>query len=89
MSEKQARDPDRGPRPRTEKGPGAHSGAERQAQERVVPGTASAREGYPAGGGTADGESLAGVESSGEDRSARRSGEGEVTDTPARRKRHR
>ncbi|GHA97168.1 hypothetical protein [Streptomyces chryseus] len=57
--------------------------------ERVVPGTASAREGYPAEGGTADGESLAGVESSGEDPGARRSGEGEVTDTPARRKRHR
>ncbi|MGW7054289.1 hypothetical protein [Streptomyces sp. NPDC054887] len=88
MSEKESRHPDREPRPRTEKGPGAHSGAEHQAQERVVPGTASAQEGYPAKGGTADGESLAGVKSSGEESGARRSGEGGVTDTPARRKRH-
>ncbi|MEV8308769.1 hypothetical protein AB0P36_15820 [Streptomyces flavidovirens] len=89
MSEKESRKPDHEPRPRTEKGPGAHSGAERQAQERVVPGTASAREGYSEKGGTAGGESLAGVESSGEERGAQRSRKGEVTDTPARRKRHR
>lgn len=89
MSEKESRKPDREPRPRTEKGPGAHSGAERQARDRVVPGTASAAEGYRTPEGTAGGESLAGVESSDEERGARRSGEGEVTDTPARRKRHR
>ncbi|MBT2394954.1 hypothetical protein [Streptomyces sp. ISL-100] len=88
MSEKESREPDREPRPRTEKGPGAHSGAERQAQERVVPGTASAREGYRTKGGTAGGESLEGVESSGEERGAQRSAKGDVTHTPARRKRH-
>lgn len=89
MSEKEPRASDRKPRPRTEKGPGAHSGAEQQPQERVVPGTASAQEGYPTKGGTAGGESLAGVESSGEERGAQRSRKGEATDTPARCKRHR
>ncbi|MGW0394611.1 hypothetical protein ACWDYJ_27730 [Streptomyces sp. NPDC003042] len=41
--------------------PGASSGSERQAQERVVPGTASAREGYHQEG-TGSGEPLTGVE---------------------------
>ncbi len=33
-------------RARSSEEPGAHSGSESQARERVVPGTASAREGY-------------------------------------------
>ncbi|MGW0931064.1 hypothetical protein [Streptomyces sp. NPDC002644] len=44
-----------------DRGPGAHSGLEQEAQERVVPGTASATEGY-SGGGTGAGEPLKGVE---------------------------
>ncbi|SEG41179.1 hypothetical protein SAMN04489712_10568 [Thermomonospora echinospora] len=36
-------------RPQQDRGPGAHSGHERQVQERVVPGTASAAEGYQTG----------------------------------------
>ncbi|MEU9579015.1 hypothetical protein [Streptomyces chilikensis] len=51
--EREAETPDRGP--------GAHSGLEQEAQERVVPGTASATEGY-SGGGTGAGEPLQGVE---------------------------
>ncbi|WP_274564663.1 hypothetical protein [Streptomyces spiramyceticus] len=89
MSEKESRKRGNEPRPRSEKGPGAHSGAERQAQDRVVPGTASAREGYQTEGGTAGGESLAGVESHDEKRGAQRSAKGDVTHTPAKRKRHR
>ncbi|MGW0564086.1 hypothetical protein ACWDZ4_26645 [Streptomyces sp. NPDC003016] len=85
---KESRNPDREDRPRRDLGPGAHSGAERQAQERVVPGTASAQEGYPTKGGTADGEPLEGVESSGE-KGVQRSAEGSATDTPADRKRPR
>ncbi|MFJ6386937.1 hypothetical protein ACIQJT_04950 [Streptomyces sp. NPDC091972] len=54
--------PDRYARARSEEEPGAHSGAESQAHSRVVPGTASAAEGYGAPGGTADDEPLAGVE---------------------------
>jgi hypothetical protein len=50
--ERAARTPDRGP--------GAHSGLEQEAQDRVVPGTASAAEGY-SGGGTGAGEPLKGV----------------------------
>ncbi|WP_255305835.1 hypothetical protein [Streptomyces sp. Wb2n-11] len=88
MSEKESRNPDREDQPRRDLGPGAHSGAERQAQERIVPGTASAHEGYPAKGGTADGEPLEGVESSGEE-GVQRSAEGSATDTPADRKRPR
>ncbi|MFF8811686.1 hypothetical protein [Streptomyces pactum] len=45
-----------------DRGPGAHSGAERQPRDRAVPGTASNREGYTTEGGTAHGEQLAGVE---------------------------
>lgn len=49
-------------RARSQEEPGAHSGAESQARGRTVRGTASAREGYQAEGGTAHGEALEGVE---------------------------
>ncbi|CAM5316510.1 hypothetical protein [Streptomyces canus] len=55
--------PDRYARSRSEAEPGAHSGDESQVHRRLVPGTASAVEGYAARGGTADDEPLAGVES--------------------------
>jgi hypothetical protein len=42
--------------------PGSHSGAESQAQERTVPGTASAKEGYQTERGTTAGKPLEGVE---------------------------
>ncbi|MGW5661642.1 hypothetical protein ACWEWG_16300 [Streptomyces sp. NPDC003758] len=42
--------------------PGAHSGAESQARERTVPGTASAEEGYQTERGTTAGKPLEGVE---------------------------
>ncbi|MET9804898.1 hypothetical protein [Streptomyces sp. NPDC006368] len=45
-----------------DRGPGAHSGAERQAGHRTVRGTASATEGYRPDEGTAAGEALKGVE---------------------------
>ncbi|MGW0424900.1 hypothetical protein [Streptomyces sp. NPDC003015] len=54
--------PDRYARARSEEEPGAHSGAESQAHSRIVPGTASAAEGYGPPGGTADDAPLAGVE---------------------------
>ncbi|MBW8792198.1 MAG: hypothetical protein JF597_00910 [Streptomyces sp.] len=57
--------PDRYARARSEEEPGAHSGGESQAHNRLVPGTASAVEGYGTRGGTADDEPLAGVESTG------------------------
>ncbi|MBT2365674.1 hypothetical protein J7E88_10165 [Streptomyces sp. ISL-10] len=44
-----------------DRGPGAHSGQERQPGQRTVPGTASAAEGYSRGG-TSSGEPLEGVE---------------------------
>ncbi|MFD1829498.1 hypothetical protein ACFSJS_07460 [Streptomyces desertarenae] len=44
-----------------DRGPGAHSGSERQMEHRAVPGTASAAEGF-SGGGTVEGEPLKGVE---------------------------
>lgn len=53
-------------RARSSEEPGAHSGSESQAQERVVPGTASAREGYHKAG-TMSGEPLAGVEAASEE----------------------
>ncbi|MGW7438749.1 hypothetical protein [Streptomyces sp. NPDC054849] len=53
-------------RARSSDEPGAHSGSESQAQERVVPGTASAREGYHQAG-TGSGEPLAGVEAASEE----------------------
>lgn len=49
-------------RARDDEEPGAHSGFESQARERVVPGTASAAEGYGPSGGTASGDPLTGVE---------------------------
>ncbi|MEU4732355.1 hypothetical protein [Streptomyces sp. NPDC023588] len=48
-------------RARSSEEPGAHSGSESQARERVVPGTASAREGYHQAG-TGSGEPSAGVD---------------------------
>jgi hypothetical protein len=47
-----------------ERGPGASSGLEEQAHERVVPGTESAEEGYEsdAESGTREGDPIAGVE---------------------------
>ncbi|MFG2466079.1 hypothetical protein ACGFXB_11565 [Streptomyces canus] len=58
-----AEEPDRYARARSDKEPGAHSGGESQAQERVLPGTASAAEGYSQSGtGTAQADPLAGVE---------------------------
>ena len=66
---------DRYDRARSADEPGAHSGAESQAQERSVPGTASAEEGYQPERGTAAGKALEGVES--EKRSRRRKPAGE------------
>ncbi|MFF4341303.1 hypothetical protein ACFY00_15375 [Kitasatospora sp. NPDC001540] len=43
-------------------GPGGSSGREQRAGQRTVPGTASAREGYDPGTGTAAGDPLTGVE---------------------------
>jgi hypothetical protein len=48
--------------------PGAHSGAESQARERTVPGTATADEGYRPQRGTSAGEPLEGVETKDADR---------------------
>ncbi|GHB66386.1 hypothetical protein GCM10010377_66670 [Streptomyces viridiviolaceus] len=53
---------DRFTRARDEDEPGAHSGAESQARQRTVPGTASAEEGYQPDRGTTAGEPLEGVE---------------------------
>ncbi|MEU0004567.1 hypothetical protein ABZ079_09755 [Streptomyces sp. NPDC006314] len=53
---------DRYDRARSNDEPGAHSGAESQAQERSVPGTASAKEGYQTERGTTAGNPLEGVE---------------------------
>ncbi|MEU8467280.1 hypothetical protein AB0F30_05030 [Streptomyces sp. NPDC029006] len=60
---------DRYDRARSPEEPGAHSGSESQAQERAVPGTASAEEGYQAERGTRAGKPLEGVEA--EDRPER------------------
>jgi hypothetical protein len=67
-----AEEPDRYARARSDEEPGAHSGGESQARERVLPGTASAAEGYPSesGTGTAQDEPLAGVEKSAQAASA-------------------
>ncbi|AYN38240.1 hypothetical protein D9753_04065 [Streptomyces dangxiongensis] len=53
---------DRFDRARSPEEPGAHSGSESQAQERVIPGTASAKEGYQTERGTTAGKPLEGVE---------------------------
>ncbi|MFF9086082.1 hypothetical protein ACF1BE_06655 [Streptomyces sp. NPDC014991] len=53
---------DRFDRARSPEEPGAHSGSESQAQERVVPGTAGAKEGYRTEHGTTAGKPLEGVE---------------------------
>lgn len=50
-----------------DRGPGAHSGQESPAQERVIPGTGSAAEGYGSDGGTRQGDPLAGVEAEPDD----------------------
>lgn len=59
---------DRHARARSDEEPGAHSGRESQAQERSIPGTASAKEGYDPRHGTAAGEPLEGVETDEEQR---------------------
>ncbi|MFI5688021.1 hypothetical protein [Streptomyces sp. NPDC051636] len=53
---------DRYTRARDQDEPGAHSGAESQARERTIPGTASAKEGYQTERGTTAGKPLEGVE---------------------------
>ncbi|MEU2281527.1 hypothetical protein ABZ614_06055 [Streptomyces sp. NPDC013178] len=53
---------DRYDRARSPDEPGAHSGAESRPQERSVPGTASAKEGYQPEQGTTAGKPLEGVE---------------------------
>jgi hypothetical protein len=53
---------DRYDRARSHAEPGAHSGAESLPQERSVPGTASAKEGYQAERGTTAGKPLEGIE---------------------------
>ncbi|GAA3925506.1 hypothetical protein GCM10022244_38700 [Streptomyces gulbargensis] len=62
-------------RARSGEEPGAHSGSESQARERVVPGTASAREGYHRAG-TGSGEPLDGVEAVSEEEAENPSGNG-------------
>ncbi|MGA4801833.1 hypothetical protein [Streptomyces lavendulocolor] len=54
-------------RERAAEEPGAHSGAERRAARRTVPGAASAAEGYRPGEGTGAGEPLDGVEADEDD----------------------
>ncbi|MER7216271.1 hypothetical protein [Streptomyces eurythermus] len=72
---------DRYGRARDEKEPGAHSGAESQARERTVPGTAGAKEGYQPDSGTTAGEPLRGVEAGDRRRDDRpRGGEEDTSD---------
>lgn len=73
MTGQNEHDGDRYDRARDPEEPGAHSGAEHQAQERSVPGTASAAEGFQPGRGTAAGAPLEGVEA--EEHAAPQSGE--------------
>ncbi|MFJ8645016.1 hypothetical protein ACIRNI_02630 [Streptomyces sp. NPDC093546] len=67
MNDKKPQSPQERARERAENEPGAHSGAERQAGRRTVPGTASAAEGYRPGEGTGGGEPLKGVEADEDD----------------------
>jgi hypothetical protein len=60
-----------------DRGPGAHSGQESPAQERVIPGSGSAAEGYSSDGGTRQGDPLAGVEAEPEDAEAAERPDGE------------
>lgn len=62
MTEQKKDRGDRYDRARSGEEPGAHSGAESQAQKRTVPGTASAAEGYQPERGTTAGKPLEGVE---------------------------
>jgi hypothetical protein len=50
-----------------DRGPGAHSGRESRPQDRIVPGTFGADEGYGSGGGTRDGDPLAGIKTRSEE----------------------
>lgn len=61
-------------RARSQEEPGAHSGAESQAQQRSVPGTASAKEGYQPERGTTAGKPLEGLET--EERASQEEDEG-------------
>ncbi|MFJ8585495.1 hypothetical protein ACIRD2_12685 [Streptomyces sp. NPDC093595] len=67
MNDQTPQPPEDRARKRAEEEPGAHSGAERQAGRRTVPGTASAAEGYRPGEGTGGGEPLKGVEADEDD----------------------
>jgi hypothetical protein len=68
MTDEKSHRGDRYDRARSHDEPGAHSGAESQAQERSVPGTASAKEGYQPDRGTTAGKPLEGVEAEERDR---------------------
>jgi hypothetical protein len=68
MTDEKSHRGDRYDRARSHDEPGAHSGAESQAQERSVPGTASAKEGYQPERGTTAGKPLEGVETEERDR---------------------
>ncbi|MEU0046007.1 hypothetical protein [Streptomyces werraensis] len=67
MTGQQDQNADRHGRARDDEEPGAHSGGEKQAQERTLPGTASAKEGYQTGRGTTAGKPLEGVEAPADD----------------------
>ncbi|MCX4703661.1 hypothetical protein OG252_48575 [Streptomyces sp. NBC_01352] len=67
MSSRKSHRGDRFDRARDHDEPGAHSGAESQARERSVPGTAGAKEGYQAEKGTAAGKPLEGVDTEADD----------------------
>lgn len=69
---------DRYDRARSHDEPGAHSGAESQAQERSLPGTASAKEGYQPERGTAAGNPLEGTEAAERTRREPEDGDGET-----------
>jgi hypothetical protein len=85
MSEQTPEEPRTDPfaRARDDEEPGAHSGGESQARDRVVPGTASAREGYETQGGTAHGETLTGVGSTEGESGVEPSDEDDVADASA------
>lgn len=74
MTSQESHRGDRYDRARDHDEPGAHSGAESQAQERSVPGTASAKEGYQPEKGTAEGKPLEGVDT---EEQARREADGD------------
>ncbi|GAB2746357.1 hypothetical protein [Streptomyces bullii] len=70
MTGREADSADERARARSEQEPGAHSGAESQARERTIPGTASTKEGYQPTRGTVAGKPLEGVEAEEQDQRA-------------------